>query len=191
MSHPLTFERHETPRLVLRRLRDDDAAVLAAYRSDPDVARYQSWPTPFSEERALELVASVRNRQPGQPGWFQFAIADKTTDTLLGDGGLNVFEARQGEIGYTLAPWAQGRGYATEAVSGLLDLAFGDLDLHRVVARTDPRNARSGALLRRLGFRHEGRFLESYWDGEAWLDDDQFALLAREWRPRRAAAERT
>lgn len=191
MPHLLTFDRHETPRLILRRLRDEDVPVLAAYRSDPDVARYQSWPAPFSEERALELVASVRDRHPGQPGWFQFAIADKTTDAPLGDCGLNVFEPRQGEIGYTLAPWAQGRGYATEAVSGLLDLAFASLGLHRVVARTDPRNARSGAVLRRLGFRHEGRFVESYWDGEAWLDDDHFALLAREWSARRTTLEQT
>jgi RimJ/RimL family protein N-acetyltransferase len=42
------FDEHTTERLVIRRFRAEDAATLAAYRSDPAVARYQSWDIPFS-----------------------------------------------------------------------------------------------------------------------------------------------
>ena len=50
----------ETPRLVLRTFAPQDATALAAYRSDPDVARYQSWAAPYSEEAASGLIAARR-----------------------------------------------------------------------------------------------------------------------------------
>ncbi|ULH13878.1 GNAT family N-acetyltransferase (plasmid) [Deinococcus sp. KNUC1210] len=177
-----TFDQIETPRLLIRHLRDGDAPRLAAYRNDPATAQYQSWYSPYTEAQALALIRSMHGRQPGQPGWFQFAAADRASDLLIGDLALRAFEVQHGELGFTFAPGVQGQGYATEAASAVLDYAFGSLRLHRVVAGTDPRNHPSARLLRRLGFRHEGRFLESYHSAEGWLDDDQYALLAREWR---------
>jgi aminoglycoside 6'-N-acetyltransferase len=47
----------ESARLIVRRFRPGDAAALAAYRSDPDVARYQSWTPPLSADAAAELVS--------------------------------------------------------------------------------------------------------------------------------------
>ncbi|WP_027482426.1 GNAT family N-acetyltransferase [Deinococcus pimensis] len=183
MSVP-AFEVLRTPRLVLRRLREEDAPVLAAYRSDPDVARFQGWGPTFSEDRARALVHAMRARQPGEDGWFQFAVAHGGTDELLGDVGLRTFEVRHAEIGFTLARTAQGRGYAAEAVRAVLAYAFGPLGVHRVVAGVDPRNERSSVLLSRLGFRHEGRFVESWPEGDGWLDEDRHALLAREFSAR-------
>ncbi|GGR10564.1 GNAT family N-acetyltransferase [Deinococcus ruber] len=177
-----TFERIHTPRLLIRHLRDDDAPRLAAYRNDPATAQYQSWDVPYTEAQALELIRDMHGRQPGQPGWFQFAAADRASGLLIGDLALRTFEVQHGELGFTFSPEVQGQGYATEAASAVLEYAFGTLQLHRVIAGTDPRNHPSARLLRRLGFRHEGRFLESYPSAEGWLDDDQYALLAREWR---------
>ena len=53
-----------TDRLVIRRFRTADAGALAAYRSDPAVARYQSWVAPLSTEDAAELVARLPGRRP-------------------------------------------------------------------------------------------------------------------------------
>jgi len=76
----------------------------------------------------------------------------------------------------------------TEAASGLLDLAFGELGLHRVFARIDPRNHPSAALCRRLGLRLEAHHAEDEWFKGEWGDTAIYAVLDREWTGRRAPA---
>lgn len=170
-----------TPRLRLRPLRPDDAPTLAAYRADPEVARYQGWSMGYTLEQAQNLIAEMTGRVPGDPDWTQIGLADRQTDTLLGDLALRAYDPRHAEIGFTLARSAWGQGYAAEGVLALLDHAFGPLNLHRVTAGIDPRNFAADRLLTRLGFRHEGRHIQSYFDGQNWLDEDQYALLRSEW----------
>jgi len=177
--------RLEGPRVRLRPLAPTDLDRLVAYRSDPEVARYQAWDS-YDAAAATALIAEMAESAPGRPGhWYQWGIEEIVTGQLVGDCGLFTQEdGVQGEIGFTLAPDAQGRGLATEAVSLMLAAAFGPLGFHRVVANTDPLNARSDELLARLGFRHEGRSIESVRIRGAWVDDEHFALLAREWQAR-------
>ncbi|MGC3994947.1 MAG: GNAT family protein [Propionicimonas sp.] len=59
-------------------------------------------------------------------------------------------------VGYWLAEEAGGRGYATQAVAEVVDVAFGELQLHRLEAGTIPDNLRSQAVLRRNGFTQFG-----------------------------------
>ena len=63
-------------------LREGDAAPLAAYRSDPEVARYQGWDTPYTEAQARELVRAMGNRAVGREGWTQIAVADREEGVL-------------------------------------------------------------------------------------------------------------
>src|ERR1044071_5799159 len=63
-----------TERLILRRFRAPDAPVLAEYRSDPEVARYQSWDAPFPLLRAETAVANFMASDPDKAGWFQYAV---------------------------------------------------------------------------------------------------------------------
>jgi RimJ/RimL family protein N-acetyltransferase len=67
----------------------------------------------------------------------------------------------------------------------VLDLAFGEWAYRRAVGSVDPRNVPSMALLRSLGFRQEAHHVESYFFRGEWVDDVIFAMLAREWSPRR------
>ena len=99
---------------------------------------------------------------------------------------LRSTEHRGGEIGYVLHPDFQRRGLATEGASHLLEIAFDTLDLHRVVARLDARNRASAAVLTRLGMRHEAHLVENELFKGEWGDEDQFAILQREWRDARA-----
>jgi RimJ/RimL family protein N-acetyltransferase len=74
----------------------------------------------------------------------------------------------------------------TEALSALLDYAFGPMQLRRLEADIDPRNARSMRLVDRLGFRQEG-LLRERWNVAGEIQDTAFhGLLAREWQARRA-----
>jgi RimJ/RimL family protein N-acetyltransferase len=147
------FTRLRTDRLVIRSFGPKDIDAFAAYRSDPDVARYQSWDV-YDRTRAELFVAHMAALCPGVPGrWFQFAVADRQTDDLLGDTALCVdaYDPSQAELGFTFARAHQGKGYATEAVRATVDYAFERLGVDVVVAVTDARNAPSIALLDRIG----------------------------------------
>lgn len=186
-ANGLTFSRLETDRLILRRFVDSDLPALFAYRNDPEVARYQNWSV--TDESGLRVF--IQNQQSLQPGthgeWSQLAIALKSTDELVGDCVLRtgVEDSRQGEIGFTLARRHQGKGFASEAVSALLEYAFAKLGLHRVVAITDCENAASVRLLERLGLRREGHFLQSISNKGEWRDEYQYAILRDEWAQKR------
>jgi aminoglycoside 6'-N-acetyltransferase len=165
-----------TERLGVRRFTTADAEAFAAYRSVPEVARYQSWDAPVSLSDALELVAEFAQGDPVAAGWFQYAI--DLDGVLIGDLGLNLHDnLMQAELGFTLSPAYQGNGYATEAVRGLLDHLFVERKLHRVSAECDARNTASARLLERVGFRQEGLRLSNSWFKGEWTDDLLFGLL--------------
>jgi RimJ/RimL family protein N-acetyltransferase len=171
-------------RLVLRRFRASDLAAFARYRSDPAVARYQSWSAPYPLERAENMLAELSEQHPDTPGeWYQFAVALHGSSALIGDCGMHVDadDPRQVEIGFTFAAGSQGHGYATEAVRCLVDYLFLHRGKHRVTASCDDRNTRSAALLRRIGMRREGLRMESTWAKGEWTNDELFAVLRREW----------
>ena len=167
---------------MLRRFRVADAETLAAYRSEPDVARYQSWTAPFPLERAREIVAQFEAADPESPGWFQWAI-ERTADKVhIGDVGVALHENKmQADIGFTLAPAYQKRGYAAEAVRGMLDHLFRVRGLHKVSAEADARNIASARLLERVGFVREGLLRAHTWIKNEWTDDLIYGVLADEW----------
>ena len=172
-----------TPRLILRRFRDSDAEPFASYRSDPAIARYQSWDTPFPVGAARVFVHEQTAADPARPGWFQYAIELRSDGSLAGDVGVNLHENRmQAEIGFTLAAAHQGHGYATEAVGRVLTQLFTAAGLVRVSAECDARNDRSARLLERLGFRREGLRVRNTWIKGEWTDDLLFGILAEDWR---------
>ena len=140
----------------LRRFRPADLAAFQAYRSIPELGRFQAW-TIQSDAEAAAFIAAMGDRPLFPRGdWVQLAISDPG-DQLLGDIGLFLAEdGLSGEIGFTLAPSAQGRGIATEAVCEALRLFFRMTSAERVVGITDARNGASVRLLQRAGFHHSG-----------------------------------
>jgi RimJ/RimL family protein N-acetyltransferase len=174
----------QTARLRLRSLEPRDVPALSAYRSDLEVARFQSWTPPYTHAQALELIAEMQARDLNTPGWTQIAIADLETDALIGDIGWRRFEPLHAEIGFTLSSARHGQGFMREALEALLTHGFSSLGLHRVVAGTDVRNTASQSLLRRLGFRLEGVSRESWLEDGMWFDECQYALLERDWNSR-------
>jgi aminoglycoside 6'-N-acetyltransferase len=167
-------------RLIIRRFRAADSGAFAAYRSDPDVARYQSWDAPVSGAEAAAQVAGFVAATEGVPGWFQYAVELRAEGLLIGDVGICLHDNRmQAELGFTMAAAYQGRGYAAEAVRCVLNRVFAT-GVRRVSAECDARNTRSVRLLERLGFRQEGHRIEHTWIKGEWTDDLLFGLLARE-----------
>lgn len=142
-----------TSRLRLDALRAEDAAALFAYRSDPAVSRWQGW-KPASLAEAVRFIESQRDAVPDASGdWWQRAIRARGGGGLIGDLGLHFHADADVEIGITLAPAHQRRGYAREACEVMLDFVFGGLGKPRVVASVMPGNFRCMRLLEGLGMR--------------------------------------
>jgi RimJ/RimL family protein N-acetyltransferase len=188
-SPDIAFEERRTDRLVIRRFRAEDYSSLAAYRSDPAVARYQGWDIPFTNGQAQSFIDSLGAANPDTPGeWFQFAVVVAATGVHVGDVAAEVdtHDPRRATIGVTLATSAQGKGYAGEAVAWLLDYLFLERKKHRVTADCDVRNGKVVALLERLRMRREAHHLQSAWWKDEWVDEYVYALLAREWLEHRS-----
>lgn len=174
-----------TRRLVLRPVEATDAAAFLTWRSRPDVMRfmYQApWTPEIAEAKLAEWSTSRALAKAGDA--VQVAIARlRHPESLIGELMLKRAEGEsQAEIGWTLHPDAQGRGYATEAAGALLHLAFGQLGFHRAFARLDEENLPSARLCARLGMRLEARHIENDRrpaDG-VWSTELVYATLASE-----------
>ena len=176
-----------TERLRLRPFQVDDLEAFVTYRSDPEVARYQSWDRTFSMADAEAFLASQRGLEFGQLGeWLQLAIVERGTDALCGDCAVRVVPdpPATAEVGVTLAPASQGKGFATEALAAVVSALFEQLGMHRVFAEADERNVPVQRLLDRLGFRCEARLVEADWFKGEWSTLRVYATLDSEWRGR-------
>lgn len=168
----------ETARLIARRFGPRDLAPFVAMRDDPEVARYQSWER-YTLEDGRRFIADLAAMNPGDPGWFQFALEDRRSGSFVGDCGLFIDgnDPRLARIGYTMARPVWGRGFATEAVEALADFAFPEFGLHRITASVDPRNVASCRVLEKAGFVKEAHFHQSEWFKGQWADDAVYARL--------------
>jgi ribosomal-protein-alanine N-acetyltransferase len=113
---------------------------------------------------------------------------------IIGQVSLNHmgFGAIRGcAAGYWIGEGAQGQGLMAEALGLALDVAFDAIRLHRVEANIIPRNARSIALVRRLGFRNEGTSKAFLRINGAWQDHERWAILDEEWRAARVRVRGT
>lgn len=142
----------ETTRLIIRNLASTDALDISTYRSFSEVALFQSWDQ-YTLQQAQELITQMENAAPEIEGqWYQFAIELKQTGELIGDiGFLNTDELKRSWVGFTLTPKYWHQGYASEAVSAVLEYYF-KIGLSEFWASTDPQNNSSKKLLEKLGF---------------------------------------
>jgi RimJ/RimL family protein N-acetyltransferase len=164
----------ETPRLRLRKARLEDLDDLFAVFSDPRAMRY--WDTLPHDDIALT------------EGFLAFLIASAPPDGddfVVERDGRAIGKAgcwKRGEIGFILHPDHWGQGIGREALGAVIPHVFASLDLDRLEADVDPRNAASIALLTRLGFRETGRAERTFLVGDEWCDSVYFALDRADWR---------
>ena len=156
-----------------------DLDALWAIFSDAETLRYWSHEPFETREQATEYLAGI-DRVLAERSLFQWAIADKETDALLGTVTLTAWDRahRRAEIGFILGNAHWGRGFGSDAVRTVLAFAFSKMRLHRVEADVDPENGASLALLRRLGFHEEGRLAERWFTFGEWRDSVVLGLLA-------------
>lgn len=188
MGRVLTLEAPiATERLLLRPFRPDDADALYDLRSRPGVTRYLYWPE-ATPEGVREVIAQrlTMTKLAADGDCLVLAVELVGTGQMIGEVDLSLVstEHRHAEIGAILHPDHQGRGYAAEATTALLDLAFKTLKLHRVTAQTNAGNEASTRAMKKLGMRQEGHLRECVRFAGEWHDELVFAVLAEEWASR-------
>ena len=151
----------------------DGAALIAANIADRDF--HAPWVAPFTPGEAFAT-------------WFAQTRAGRHLSFLvLSDGHLagviNLNEIvrglfRSAYLGYYGYRWAAGRGVMASGLRMVIAEAFGGLALHRLEANIQPGNARSKALVQRLGFRLEGMSPGYLFIDGAWRDHERWALRA-------------
>ncbi|GAB3615386.1 GNAT family N-acetyltransferase [Humibacter ginsengisoli] len=187
----LPFETREisTERLRLRPLTKSDLESRSAnYQKRTDVVRYLRWEVHDHDEPAKNLEKRIALQRLAHDGdGLIFAVELCATDgsdehRVIGDVSLFVKSAKdaQVEIGWVFHPAVHGRGFATEAATALLKVAFDELGAHRVYAELDAANEASARLCEILGMTREALLRDrDHVDGE-WRDVAIFGLLDRE-----------
>lgn len=142
-----------TARLVLRRWRPEDREVFSAINADPKVMEYL--PARLSREQSDALADRVEAHFD-EHGFGPWAVEVVGGPAFIGYVGLYVvsFEAHFApnvEVGWRLAAEQWGRGYATEGAFAALEYGFGCLGRDEIVSFTVPANARSRAVMERIG----------------------------------------
>jgi [ribosomal protein S5]-alanine N-acetyltransferase len=172
-----------TKRLKVRNLKESDLDEFYAYRSNPEITRYQGFNT-FSREESLNFIQEHSKKMLILPGeWIQFAIEDNYHQKLVGDCAIYLHQAdsRIAEIGITISHLHQRQGYARETMLGLMDFLFMSKGIHRIVETVDAENIASIQMLKGLSFRQEAHFRENIFFKGKWGSEYLFAMLSWEW----------
>ena len=178
-----------TERLLLRPARVSDTRALFERRADPVVSELQDWPMPYSLERAeAQIERSVAHDTPSVEGGFMLTITDHADSIIYGD--INIFledDGRTSGIGYSITPAYWGRGFASEALAGVIDWLFDIQGISRAYAMLHPDNHRSARVLETCGFVYEGHAKNACWIEDEVSDDLMYGMTPAqrvEWNER-------
>jgi RimJ/RimL family protein N-acetyltransferase len=153
------------------------------YRSNPDVTKYQGFDV-MTIEQANEFIQRQLGKEFGKAGeWVQYGVENTTTGKIIGDCAIKLdqYDIRIAEIGITISHLEQKNGYAKEVLLGILAFLFDTKKIHRVVEIVDAENIASINLLKNIGFKQEGHFIENIFFKGKWGSEFQYAMLRREW----------
>ena len=177
----------QTTRLNIRHLEITDLSDFHFYRSNPEVTKYQGFDV-MTIEQAEEFIKDNSTKHFGKAGeWVQYGIENSVTKQLVGDCAIKLdqYETRIAEIGITISHLEQKKGYAKEVLHRILTFLFDTKKIHRVVEIVDAENIASINLLKSLGFKQEGHFIENVFFKGKWGSEFQYAMLKREWDNRK------
>ena len=172
----------ETERLAVRLVLESDLPALMEVNSDEAVTALLPYATWRSAADAEAWLARMRDIEATGLA-FQFVVVLKSAERAIGTCLLFRFDegSARAELGYALGRAYWGQGFMREALTALLDSAFGTMGLRRLEAEVDTANAPSARLLQRLGFTKEGLLRQRWMTKGKAKDVEVYGLLRNEW----------
>lgn len=148
-------ERIETARLLLRRPQRRDAeTIFTRYAHDLEVTRYLAWPRHRALRDTLQFLEFSDTEWEHSPGG-PYLIEARDTGQLVGSTGIEFETEYRASTGYVFARDSWGKGYASEALLGIVDVCAA-LGLARLHAMVHVEHTASRRVLEKCGFVHEG-----------------------------------
>ena len=145
-----------TDRLLLRQWRDDDLDAWAVMNDDPEVREF--FPERLTRDQSAASLGWFR-AELAERGWGWWAVEVAATGEFIGMAGIDPVDEgvpfHGVEAGWRLARGAWGRGYATEAARAVVGYGFEALAFPEILAIAAAGNARSHAVMRRIGMSHD------------------------------------
>jgi len=166
--------------LVLRPFEEQDVDAILEISNDPEAQRLSGVHQTLTRGEAVRLIADSAQCND------RLALAVRTIvqDVVVGEIVLDEIDwtTSSAWLALELRPAYRARGYGTEAVVLMLELAFDEFGLHRVGVSVPAVNHRARAMYESLGFRMDGRLRDAHRDGDGWCDAVLMSLLADEFR---------
>jgi len=142
----------------IRSLIEIDAQLIYEYLQDFEIVKYLATvPSPYLLENAVSFI-EFANHKENEKSEFHFAIADLTTNEMLGLIGVKEIDYLNGtcELGYWLGKKHQNKGIITKAIKKLSQFCFYDLDIKLIKAIVFESNEASKKVLKKCGFVDSG-----------------------------------
>lgn len=147
----------ETPRLILRKLRREDAQDMFEYASDRELAFSGLW-LPYDElQESIDDIEDALKEYDDHT-LLDWAVEHKADQKMIGRAGLQSYHPRhaRADLSYAFNRKYWGQGIATEAITAILPFAFETLRLNRIGAYVLWDNHASMRVLSKIGMQHEG-----------------------------------
>lgn len=173
----------ETPRLILRRARMEDARpMFDNWASDPEVTKFLTWPAYESADTA-NIILKIWIEQYEKDDFYQWMIVLKEIDQPI--GSISVVNSNdavaKAEIGYCIGRKWWHKGIMSEALKAVMDYLFAEVGMNRIEAKHDPNNPNSGGVMKKCGMKYEGTTRESDRNNQGICDSVHYSILRREW----------
>lgn len=158
------FQELETPRLLLRQLRQED--VYEYYErlfGDGDVSRYMLFePHQDISESLASLQRKLEKYEQGR--FYCWGVERREEEGLIGLVELLRFDEADSSCSFAYMIGCQfwNQGYGTEVLKAVFRFAFEELEVQRIVAGHMAKNAASGAVMRKAGMKHIGTEAAKY-----------------------------
>ena len=171
--------------IKIRRHKLSDADDIYRNISDKTIYRFtRTIPYPYKKRDAIDFVestAGLRNKKSA----YQFAIAEKITDKVIGGIGLMNFDwkNKNAELGYWIGKKYRGKGYAPEAINLILKFGFKELKLNRIWAAAFETNISSIKVLKKTNFKYEGLMRKTVLKLGKWQNQVMYSMLSSEFKP--------
>ncbi len=177
----LPFPELRTDRLLLRKMRNEDAPELLFFRSDETVMQFIGREKTKSVAEALAFIEKINASVDAHESIMWAITLQEAPEIMIGT--ICFWNVQQdhlrAEIGYMLHPQYWNRGLMKEALLAVIDYGFDQIKLHSIEGRINPDNTVSGFLLEKAGFTKEAHFKEDFYFNGKFSDTAVYSLLQK------------